>query len=182
MAFRNSFYVTTTVDSGPVGLWLALNLRRANIDVLVAGSLLSCRREEPPLQGARYHGLEDKDVAELMKWHRELNQCTLQSEDRSSFRYPELNALWVCRIAGFREPTARYIKVAMDEEASTHKGCNEDLLIGTSATYLAIGKDGEELFRATKPNYFVLLTCTYDSEATGLMRSFNARLAVRLTN
>jgi hypothetical protein len=31
------------------------------------------------------------------------------------------------------EPTVPYIKVAMDEEASTHKGCNEDLFIGTRA-------------------------------------------------
>jgi hypothetical protein len=36
----------------------------------------------------------------------------------------------------------------MDEEASTYKGCNGDLPISTRATYLAIGKDGKELFHA----------------------------------
>lgn len=95
------------------------------------------------------------------------------------FRYPELNALWARRIAGFREPTARYIKVVTDEEASTHKGSNEDLLIGTRATYLAIGQDGKGLFRAAKPNYFARMVTR---QLEGLMWSLNAWLAVRLTS
>jgi hypothetical protein len=67
----------------------------------------------------------------------------------------------------------------MDEEASTHKGCNKDLLIGTSATHLAIGKDGKELFHATKLNRFVLLTCTYGGEATGRAHAELQRMAGR---
>lgn len=55
----------------------------------------------------------------------------------------------------------------MDEEASPLKGCNGDLLIGTRATRLAIGKDGRELFHTIQLNGFVLLTCTYGGEATG---------------
>jgi hypothetical protein len=67
----------------------------------------------------------------------------------------------------------------MDEEASTHEGCNEDLLIGTRATFLAIGGDGKELFRATKSNHFVLLTCMYGGEATGRAHTELQRMAGR---
>jgi hypothetical protein len=67
----------------------------------------------------------------------------------------------------------------MYEGASAHKGCNEDLLIGTRATYLAIGKDRKELFRATKPNHFVFPTCTYGGEATGRAHTELQRMAGR---
>jgi hypothetical protein len=73
VAFGKLFYVTQRSAPAPAGVWLALNLRRANIDVFVIGSLPSRRREEPPLQGTGYRGLEDKDMAELMKLHKELN-------------------------------------------------------------------------------------------------------------
>lgn len=70
----------------------------------------------------------------------------------------------------------------MDEEASTHKGCNEDLFIGTRASHLAIGKDGKELFHATQLNRFVLLRCKYSGEATGRAHAELQHMAGRWSN
>jgi hypothetical protein len=74
---------------------------------------------------------------------------------------PYVNAMWSQRITGFGDPSAAYSKSSSEVQDGGDMlkswGLQEDSLLGTRITSKICGSTIEELFRATRPDKFLLL-------------------------